>query len=130
MDMRLGGTEMTTRNRPWVLGLIALAAMMSSACASMTINKLLAEPERYTRRDVTLRGDVVKSASVLGHGAYELDDGTGRIWVVSKRGVPRKGAHIKTTGRVKDVVDLGGVIDLPRELKSGLVLVERDHEAD
>jgi hypothetical protein len=121
---------MTTPTRSWAVVLLALAAAASSACASMTINTLLAEPERYTRRDITLKGDVTKSASVLGHGAYELDDGTGRIWVVSKHGVPRKGARVKATGRVKDVVDLGSVIELPRELRSGLVLVERDHEAD
>jgi len=109
--------------------LVLLLAGLCAGCASMTINRILAEPQRYNNRDVTLRGEVTRSASVLGHGAYELDDGTGRIWVVSKRGVPRRGAHVKTKGRVRDVVDLGQVLELPREVGSGLVLLEREHRA-
>ncbi len=108
---------------------ILVLAGLSTGCAGMTINRILAEPQRYQNRDVTLKGDVVRSASVLGHGAYELDDGTGRIWVVSQHGVPRRGAYVKTKGRVRDVVDLGQVLELPREVGSGLVLLEREHRA-
>jgi hypothetical protein len=56
-----------------------------------------------------------------------LDDGTGTIWVVTKRGTPRRGARVKVNGRVRDVVNLGGVIELPPEVGSGLVMVERSH---
>jgi hypothetical protein len=71
----------------------------------------------------------VKSASLLGHGAYELDDGTGRIWVVSNHGVPRRGARVRAKGRIKDVVDVSTVIKLPKEVGSGLVLLEEEHRA-
>jgi hypothetical protein len=98
-------------------------------CQATTINKLLAEPNRYHGKEVGLRGSVIKSASILGTGAYQLDDGTGTIWVVSKRGVPREGARIEVKGEIKDVVDLGSVINLPREVGSGLVLVENEHRA-
>jgi hypothetical protein len=67
---------------------------------------------------------------LLGHGAFELDDGTGRIWVVSRRGIPRKGAHVKAEGRVKDVVDAGGILPLPKEVGSGVVLIEQDRRRD
>ena len=106
-----------------------LWAGLSAACAGTTVNRILAEPQRYANRDVTLKGDVVRSASVLGRGAYELDDGTGRIWVVAQHGVPRRGARIRATGEVKDVIDLGGIVPLPREVGSGLVLVEKEHRA-
>jgi hypothetical protein len=99
----------------------------------MTINRLLAEPERYANREVTLKGEVTRSASVLGKGGYELDDGTGRIWVVSRRGVPRKGARVESKGRVRDIVNAGDLIKLPkdveREIGNGLVLVEGEHRA-
>jgi hypothetical protein len=100
-----------------------------TGCRETTINKLLAEPNRYHDEEVGLRGEVVKSASVLGTGAYQLDDGTGTIWVVSKKGVPRQGARVAVKGKVRDVVDVGGVISLPREIGSGLVLVESEHRA-
>ena len=113
-------------------GAAVLAAglgLLGTGCTHMTVNRLLAEPNRYANRDVTLSGDVVKSASVLGHGAYQLDDGTGTLWIVSRHGVPRQGARVKVTGRVRDVVDLGRLIPLPPEVGSGLVMQEKEHRA-
>ena len=113
-------------------GAAVLAAglgLLGTGCTHMTVNRLLAEPNRYANRDVTLSGDVVKSASVLGHGAYQLDDGTGTLWIVSSHGVPRQGARVKVTGRVRDVVDLGRLIPLPPEVGSGLVMQEKEHRA-
>ncbi len=99
------------------------------ACQHTTIARILAEPNRYHDGEVALRGEVIKSASVLGTGAYQLDDGTGTIWVVSSRGIPRQGARVAVKGKVKDVIDVGTIISLPREVGSGLVLVETEHRA-
>ena len=107
---------------------LLLAALVSGGCGGTRIRHVLEDPHRYLRHDVTLKGEVTRSASVLGRGAYQLDDGTGSIWVVSHHGVPRKGAHVTASGRVRDVVDVGGVIALPREVGSGLVMVERDRD--
>ena len=100
-----------------------------AGCRETTIRKLLGEPNRYANEEVGLVGDVVKSASLLGRGAYQLDDGTGTIWVVSEHGVPRMGARVAVRGRVKDVVDLGRLVPLPPEVGSGLILVENQHRA-
>lgn len=98
-------------------------------CRETTIARILAEPNRYHDDEVGLKGDVIKSASLLGHGAYQLDDGTGTIWVVATKGVPREGARVRVRGKVRDVVDVGTIISLPREVGSGLVLVETEHRA-
>ena len=37
---------------------------------------------------------------VLGQGAYELDDGTGKIWVLAERAVPARGSHVEAKGHV------------------------------
>jgi hypothetical protein len=100
-----------------------------AGCRETTIRKLLGEPNRYANEDVGLVGNVVKSASLLGRGAYQLDDGTGTIWVVSQHGVPRTGARVAVRGRVRDVVDLGRIVPLPPEVGSGLVLLEDHHKA-
>ena len=115
--------------RVLALATAAFLALTNVACTSITINHLLAEPGRYANREVGLRGDVVDSASVLGHGAYKLDDGTGTIWVVSSKGVPRRGARVKVHGKIKDVVDLGTLIPLPPQVGSGMVMVESGHKA-
>jgi hypothetical protein len=106
----------------------AVLALTLVACRT-TINQLLAEPGRYANQEVTVGGDVVKSVSLLGRGAYQIDDGTGTLWVVTKRGAPRQGARVAVKGRVRDVVNLGEVIPLPPEVGSGVVMIETEHRA-
>ena len=119
---------MTQARRTAAVLLLAASAAGLAGCGT-TINHILAEPGRYADRDVALTGEVVKSSSVLGRGAYMIDDGTGTLWVVTKRGAPRQGARVKVEGRVRDVVNLGGILDLPPEVGSGLVMVEKSHRA-
>ena len=109
-----------------LLGAVSLSAL---GCATTTISKILAEPQRYRQNDVHLAGNVTESVSLLGQGAYKLDDGTGTIWVVSTHGVPRKGAEVKVSGKIRDVVDLGTIIKLPEKIGSGLVMTETSHHA-
>lgn len=112
--------------------LLGAAAMTSMACATQTINKVLADPTKYRNSDVKLSGSVVNSYSVVGNGAYELDDKTGRLWIISRTGVPRRGAQIVVTGRVREGFNLGvlgDVIKLPASLNGGLVLMESSHKA-
>jgi hypothetical protein len=120
---------MTIRRSAGVMTALVLGIALS-ACGTTTINHVLADPSRYADKEVTVGGRVVKSASVLGRGAYQIDDGSGTLWVVPKRGAPREGAKIKVTGRVRDVVNLGDLIPLPPEVRSGLVLIETSHKAD
>ena len=111
------------------LALVAALALLATGCATTNVARLLAEPQRYANRDVGLKGDVVESVSLLGHGAYKLDDGTGTIWIVSRHGVPRKGARVSVKGKVRDVVDVSTIFKLPEEVGSGLVMVEDSHRA-
>ena len=111
-------------------GLVAVC--LSAACASTSINKVLADPSRYRNNDVTVSGSVVDSFSVADHGAYRLEDKTGQLWVVSTKGVPRTGARVSVTGTIRDAYDLGnlaGRINLPSSVASGLVMVETSHRA-
>ena len=111
-----------------LLVLMALALFLA-ACEQKTINQIMAEPHRYANHEVGITGKVVRSVSVLGRGAYEVDDGTGRLWVVSERGVPRSGARIAVKGKIKDGFDLGSIVKLPNPIRSGLVMIESAHRA-
>jgi hypothetical protein len=110
------------------MGAGAVLALTLAGCRT-TINQLLAEPGRYADQEVTVGGEVVKSVSLLGRGAYQIDDGTGRLWVVTKSGAPRQGARVAVTGRVRDVMNLGELVPLPPEIASGLVMIETEHRA-
>jgi hypothetical protein len=100
-----------------------------TACATKSINDILADPSRYANREVTVKGEVTQSVSVLGHGSYKIEDGGGSLWVVSTKGVPRKGARVKVSGKIRDVADLGSVLKLPDVVGSGLVMTESSHKA-
>jgi hypothetical protein len=119
--------------RRWPAAVAIALALAAAACNTVSINELLADPAKYRNRDVTVRGTVTESASVLGRGAYKLSDGDADLWVVTAAGAPRKGARVQTTGRVQDGYDLsalGSALKLPGSLQSGLVLVESSHKAE
>ena len=118
--------------RSSVLMLFAASMLVSSACSSMTVNKIAADPSRYSNRDVQLSGAVVDSYSLGARGAYRIDDGTGQLWVVSDNGVPRRSARVTVKGRVQEGFNLGplaGRIGLPPGVGIGLVLMESSHKA-
>ena len=118
--------------RSGLLMLLAVGALVSSACASKTVNQILADPSRYRNREVRVSGAVVESYSLANRGAYRIDDGTGQLWVVSDRGVPRRSARVTVKGRVREGFNLGPLgdrINLPRGVGVGLVLMESSHKA-
>jgi hypothetical protein len=109
---------------------LLLVALASVSCASITINKVLADPSRYRARDVTVSGVVIDSVSVGSRGAYRLRDASGQLWVVSEQGVPRNGARVAVKGKIREGYNLGGFGGgLPAGLGAGLVLVESSHKA-
>src|SRR5437660_1738554 len=80
---------------------LALVFVMSlTASAKTSINKINADPGRYYNKKVTIEGRVTDSYGVLGEGAYELDDGTGRLWVIAERAVPARGSYVEAKGHV------------------------------
>ena len=106
---------------------VVAATIISAACATK-INSVMADPSRYRDREVTVSGVVSESFSLAGRGAYQIEDRTGRLWVVSERGVPRTGARVKVTGIIREAFNIGRLGD--RIPSNGLVMLEREHRAD
>jgi hypothetical protein len=108
---------------------VVLWALAMSGCEQKTINQILAEPDRYANHEVSVVGTVTQSYSVLGAGAYEIEDGTGKLWVVAKKGVPREGARVGVKGTIRDGFNLGSLVKLPEVIRSGMVMMESTHRA-
>ena len=89
-------------NRSLVLAALLAAAFLLAGCPSRTtINKINADPQRYFDKEVGVAGTVTDSYGVpFVGGAYEIDDGTGKIWVLTERGAPSKGSQVGVKGRV------------------------------
>lgn len=87
---------------------LALGALVLTACSETTISKINADPARYKNKEVGVVGRVTDSYGIMGTGAYELDDGTGRIWVATTRGVPSKGSRVGVKGHILTGFALSG----------------------
>jgi hypothetical protein len=89
--------------------LFLATALLFSACPSKTsINQINGDPARYRGKDILVIGEVTNSYGLSGFGAYELSDGTGKLWVLTDRGVPSKGAQVGAIGTYVQGVNWGG----------------------
>jgi hypothetical protein len=94
--------------------LMAVSALLVVGCNEdrTMIGSILDRPHHYYDNDVIIAGRVTDthSASIFsgGVGAYQVDDGSGRIWVITRDGVPYRGDEVGLKGRVDDGVRLFG----------------------
>ena len=96
-------------SKAFFLSAILAGALALTACPSKTtISKINQDPGRYRNKQIGLIGTVTNSYGVLGQGVYELDDGTGRIWVATTRGVPARGSRVGVSGRVYTGIQYDG----------------------
>jgi hypothetical protein len=108
------------RNRLQLLS-VALLGLLLAGCGSTKIGRVLADPARYNNRNVTVEGRVTQSVGAFIAGVYQVEDETGKIYVLSSRGVPSKGVRVKVEGTVTPGLSLMG--------KSiGTTIRERDHK--
>jgi hypothetical protein len=114
--------RMCLTKRLGLSSLILVGVVLLTACPKQeTISRINADPGRYQNKEVGIAGNVTDSYGVLGNGAYEIDDGTGKIWVVTTRGVPSRGSKVGAKGKVHTGFSFGG-------RSFGTVLQESDRQ--
>jgi len=88
---------------------LAGALILLAGCASVTpIGELLDNSSKYDGKTVRIEGEVKGGAGGLGVGAYQVQDKTGTLTVVSDQGsAPRKGAKIGVKGKFESLFALG-----------------------
>ena len=92
-----------------ILGLVACVVLLSGCPPHKSIADIERDPGKYSNKEVTIAGNVVSSFGALGTGMYQVNDGTGTMWVVSENyGVPSKGAKVAVVGRVMDTFSFAG----------------------
>jgi hypothetical protein len=74
-----------------------------------SIAEINRDPGRFIDKEVAVRGTVTESFGALGTGVYQVDDGTGRLWVFTDRyGVPSKGTRVGVSGRISPTATFAG----------------------
>ena len=97
-----------------VAAVLLAAALLLAGCKEgrTSISAILGQTDRYVDRDVYVGGTVVKAYAadlfIAEAGAYQVDDGTGKIWVLTKNGVPREGQEVSLKGTVASGLKIGG----------------------
>src|SRR3954447_21398991 len=102
------------------LTIVVLAAILLAACAPVTIGRINADPSRFRNRTVRVTGTVTNSVGVMGKGGYQIDDNTGKIYVISGSGVPSRGSRVTVTGRVTPGAEVLGTA-------VGVTIREQEH---
>lgn len=114
--------------KAFLAGLVLMVSLLAAACPKRTsIADIEANPSRFYDKEVGIAGTVETSYGgsipILNQsgGIYKVDDGTGSIWVLTKRSVPSKGAQLGIKGKIQNGINYNGK-------NYGLVLVEDDRK--
>jgi hypothetical protein len=100
---------MTTKRICYLVAVMIMGLALV-ACERMKIAEINADPGRFMNKEVTIAGQVTQSVGALGKGVYQLDDGTGKLWVFSEtHGVPSKGAKVGVKGHIIPTVTFLGI---------------------
>ena len=93
-----------------LLSLLLAAVLVLAGCPPRSsIAQITRDPGRYTGKEATIAGKVVDSYGALGRGMFQVNDGTGTLWVYSNGfGVPNNGLKVIVTGRVQQGFSFGG----------------------
>jgi len=107
----------------YIIYVLALFFIFLNCAATMRIGEIKDAPNRFHNKKVTVNGTVDEAVTlpILGVGVYQLNDGTGTIWVKPKDRTPEKGDHVLVTGTVKVGITISG-------RSFGLILVESKSE--
>jgi hypothetical protein len=90
-------------------GLLAALLLIAGCRMQTSIADINKDPGRFAGKDVSIRGTVSGSAGAMGKYAFQIDDGSGSLWVYSENfGVPGDGTKVSVTGRVEQGFAFGG----------------------
>src|SRR5512146_2408543 len=88
---------------------VIIAAMLLTGCPATKIGDIQKDPGKYMNKEITVGGKVTSSYGVMGMGAFQVNDGSGSIWVLSENyGVPGQGTTVDVTGQLVQTASFGG----------------------
>ncbi len=93
-----------SRSRAWLL---APALLLMTGCGSVKIGRILDQPAHYQNRSVRVNGVVDSAFGAVVAGVYQVQDDTGKVYVLSNGAVPRKGNRVSVKGRVMSGITVG-----------------------
>jgi hypothetical protein len=85
--------------------------VFSVSCSKVSISDILENPSQYQGKEVNISGTVTDKywIDILGlkGGAYQIDDESGKIWVITEQEPPAKGEKASVKGTVSTAGKIG-----------------------
>lgn len=97
-----------------LMTMLTFVILLLCGCTNRTrISKILADPDSFLNKEITVAGVVTKAYKVNldidKTAVYQLDDGSGQIWVITHNSIPNEGSQVGLKGTVTDKIDLFGL---------------------
>ena len=94
----------------FLVGIILAMTLSISGCSkSIKTGDITANSAQYDGKTVNISGYVEDTLwnALTSRGAYQVNDGSGNIWVVTSKDPPAKGVKVNVTGTVSPAFTLG-----------------------
>ncbi|MBD3181989.1 hypothetical protein GF312_06845 [Candidatus Poribacteria bacterium] len=95
-----------------ILVLLLFFTIVLSGCIGFytSISDIKEHPNEYEGKEVSVKGRVIETFSVpfVRKGMFQIEDKTGKIWVISGNRMPTRGDDIKVKGKVKTGFTISG----------------------
>jgi hypothetical protein len=124
MEVELCSGRRGRLERRTARGLWALALVAAHGCVRpVAISALRQRSTELQGKPVTVEGQVSRSIDLplLHDHFYQIDDGTGQIWVQTTQATPAEGQRVRVTGTLGPGMKLPGA-------EVGLVIVESQRQ--
>jgi hypothetical protein len=110
LQVQLLGVQRRLNIKKKSIVILLLSTVFLLACPTRAkIADINRDPGKYQGKEISVAGKVFDAFGALGTGVFQIDDGTGRLWVFSQDyGVPGSGAKVAVTGRLEQGFSFGG----------------------
>jgi hypothetical protein len=107
---KLRGGPVISRSRILLVAVFAWALLSLPGCTRhASIADILRDPAQFAGKEVVISGQASAGFGGFGNGFFQMDDGTGKLWVMSQNfGIPAEGARVSLTGEVEQGIAIGG----------------------
>ena len=92
-----------------VAAILASMLLLAGCPPTLKIGDIQKDPGKYMNKEITVGGKVTSSYGMMGMGMFQVNDGTGSMWVLSENyGVPGQNTTVAVTGQLVQTASFGG----------------------
>ena|SRR5262249_19625282 len=89
--------------------LLALMLLFSACSRLVSLESINQDPRQFQGKEIRVAGRVANSFTEGKLGAFELDDGTGRLWVLLENtNLPAHNSNINVRGTIEQGLPFAG----------------------